>query len=112
MDNGNIKLLETLEPWCDNINIDIPQSDVDKYIEKEQKDTKFNLTKRINQDVQNDVQITFDANKLTEYSFKLITELSTILESSEIEVGEFELDIFKVKVNRVKTYEHSLIYRK
>ena len=112
VDNGNIKLLETLEPWCNNINMDIPQSDIDTYIKKEQVDTQFDLSKRINQDVQNDVQITFDANKLTEYSFKLITELSTILESSEIEVGEFELDIFKVKVNRVKTYEHSLIYRK
>jgi glycosyltransferase involved in cell wall biosynthesis len=111
VDNGNIKLLETLEPWCDNINMDIPQKDIDTYIKKEQVDTQFDLRRRINQDVQNDVQITFDANKLTEYSFKLITELSTILESSEIEVGEFELDIFKVKVSKVKTYEHLLINR-
>ena len=111
VDNGNIKLLETLEPWCDNINMDIPQKDIDTYIKKEQVDTQFDLSRRINQDVQNDVQITFDANKLTEYSFKLITELSTILESSEIEVGEFELDIFKVKVSKVKTYEHLLINR-
>ena len=112
VDNGNIKLLETLEPWCDNINMDIPQKDIDTYIKKEQIDTQFDLSKRINQDVKNDVQITFDANKLTEYSFKLITELSTILDSSEIEVGEFELDIFNVKVNKVKTYEHNLICRK
>ena len=111
VDNGNIKLLETLEPWCDNINMDIPQTDIDAYIKKEQVDTQFDLSRRINQNVQNDVQITFDANKLTEYSFKLITELSTILDSSEIEVGEFELDIFKVKVSKVKTYEHLLINR-
>ena len=76
VDNGNIKLLETLEPWCDNINMDIPQTDIDAYIKKEQVDTQFDLSRRINQNVQNDVQITFDANKLTEYSFKLITELS------------------------------------
>jgi len=111
VDNGNIKLLETLEPWCDNINMDIPQTDIDTYIKKEQVNTDFDLSRRINQDVQNDIQITFDANKLTEYSFKLITELSTILESSEIEFGEFELDIFKVNVTKVKTYEHLLINR-
>lgn len=111
VDNGNIKLLETLEPWCDNINMDIPQTDIDTYIKKEQVNTDFDLSRRINQDVQNDIQITFDANKLTEYSFKLITELSTILESSEIEFGEFELDIFKVNVTKVKTYENLLINR-
>ena len=107
--NGNIRLLETLEPWCDNITMDIPQTEIDAYIKKEQVDTEFDLSKRINQTVTNDVQITFDGNKLTEYSFKIITDLSIILESSEIEVGEFELDIFNVKVNKVRTYESSLI---
>jgi hypothetical protein len=33
-----------------------------------------------------------------------------IFENSEIEVGEFELDIFRVNVNKVKTYENSLIH--
>jgi hypothetical protein len=62
--------------------------------------------------VDSDIEVSFDANKLSENSYKLITELSTILESSNIEVGEFEVDIYRVVVNRVKTYEHNLIYRK
>ena len=107
--NGNIRLLEMLEPWCDTITMDIPQPEIDTYIKKEQVDTQFDLSKRINQNTASDIQISFDGNKLTEYSFKLITELSSILESSEIEVGEFELDIFKFTVNRIKTYENSLI---
>jgi glycosyltransferase involved in cell wall biosynthesis len=107
--NGNIRLLEMLEPWCDTITMDIPQPEIDTYIKKEQVDTQFDLSKRINQNTASDIQISFDGNKLTEYSFKLITELSSIIESSEIEVGEFELDIFKFTVNRIKTYENSLI---
>ena len=107
--NGNIRLLEMLEPWCDTITMDIPQPEIDTYIKKEQVDTQFDLSKRINQNTASDIQISFDGNKLTEYSFKLITELSSILESSEIEVGEFELDIFKFTVNKIKTYENSLI---
>jgi len=105
-------LLEILEPWCDVIVTDLDEDIVQKYIKKEQPDTQFDLSKRINVDVDSDIEVSFDANKLSENSYKLITELSTILESSNIEVGEFEVDIYRVVVNRVKTYEHNLIYRK
>jgi hypothetical protein len=112
VENGNGKLLEILEPWCDKIKMDLDDDIINKYIEKEQVNTDFDLRSRINVNTNSDIEIYFDGNKLTEYSYKLITELSTILESSEIEVGEFEFDIFRVNVNRVKTYEHQLIYRK
>jgi len=112
VENGNGKLLEILEPWCDKIKMDLDDDIINKYIEKEQVNTDFDLRSRINVNTNSDIEIHFDGNKLTEYSYKLITELSTILESSEIEVGEFEFDIFRVNVNRVKTYEHQLIYRK
>ena len=112
IENGNYSLLQTLEPWCDNINIDIEKSEIDKYIEKEQPDTDYNLSERINQNVSNDIQITFDGSKFSQSSFNIIQQLSAILESNKIEVGEFEIDIFKIKVNRAKTYEHELICRK
>jgi hypothetical protein len=71
------------------------------------------LSERINKDgVDSDIILRFDANKLTQYSYNMITELSSILESSEIERGEFEFDIFRVEVNRVKTYENKLIHLK
>lgn len=108
--NANEQVLNMLEPWCSNINVDIPQEKIDEYIKLEQPNTQFNLSERINQEVDSDIIVRFDANKLTQYSYNLITELSSVLESSEIEVGEFELDIFRVKVNRVKTYEDTLIH--
>ena len=83
---------------------------VNKYIDYEQQNTQFELKDRINSGKNTDIIVEFDANKLTQYSYNIITELSSVLESSEIEVGEFELDIFKVKVNKVKTYENELIH--
>ena len=71
--------------------------------------TQFNLMDRINAGRKCDIIVEFDANKLTQYSYNLINEFSSIFESSEIEIGEFELDIFKVTVNKIKTYENSLI---
>tara|TARA_A200000159_G_C7332239_1_gene343478 strand:- start:522 stop:1703 length:1182 start_codon:yes stop_codon:yes gene_type:complete len=109
IENGTSSLLQVLEPWCDNINIDIDKSEIEKYIKEEQPNTIIDLTKRINQNVSNDIQITFDGNKFTQNSFNIIQQLSTIIESNEIEAGEFEIEIFKIKVNKVKTYEHTLI---
>lgn len=109
VENGDAKVLHMLEPLCDRIVIDLDKNIIENYIKEEQPKTDFNLSKRINVDVDSDIEISFDAKKLTQYSFNLITEMSTILESSNIEVGEFEVDIFNVKVNRVKTYEHNLI---
>ena len=36
--------------------------------------------------------------------------MSSILEQSDLEEGsEFELDIFRIKINKIKTYEKDLI---
>ena len=107
--NGNAQILNMLEPWCSHIEIDVRGMDVGKYIDFEQPNTQFNLVDRINTGRNCDIIVEFDANKLTQYSYNVITEFSSIFESSEIEVGEFELDIFRVTVNKVKTYENSLI---
>ena len=110
VENGDAKVLHMLEPLCDRIVIDLDKNIIENYIEEEQPKTDFNLSKRINIDVDSDIEISFDAKNLTQYSFSLLTEMSTILESSNIEVGEFEVDIFNVKVNRLKTYEDNLIH--
>ena len=109
IENGSYNLLHTLEPWCDNINISIEKSEIDRYIKEEQPNTDYNLSKRLNQNVSNDIEIIFDGNKFTQNSFNIIQQIPAILESNEIEPGEFEIDIFKIKVNKAKTYEKTLI---
>ncbi len=107
--NANEQLLNILEPWCSNINVDIPQEKIDEYIKLEQPNTQFNLSERINQEVDSDIIVRFDANKLTQNSFNFIQNLSEIFDFNKFESGEYEFDIFKIKVNRVKHYENDLI---
>jgi hypothetical protein len=107
--NGNSQLLNILEPWCDRITIDIPQDIIDSYIKLEQPNTNFDLREKINVHEDSDIEISFDANRLSNNSYSYIQKWSEIFDGNDLEVGEFELDIFNIKVNRVKHYEKSLI---
>jgi len=103
------QLLELLEPWCSTIYVDTFAQD---YIDKEQPDTLYDLNKRIysiDADIQNDIEIRFDGSKFTNKSFQYIRQLSEILANDELEVGSFELDIFEISINKIKTYEEELI---
>jgi hypothetical protein len=86
----------------------------DSYIEKEQSNTKFNLKRRILNlhhnypKGENDIVVEFDAPQLNDNNFHLLTQLPEIINNSG-EVGEFELDIFKITISSMETYEHTLI---
>jgi glycosyltransferase involved in cell wall biosynthesis len=107
------QLLTTLEPWCDRIYIE-NQDMVDIYINQEQKNTLFNLSKRVfienNNDPigENDIVVEFDATQLTQQNFQLLQQLPSIIKESG-EVGEFELDIFKITINHLEEYQNNLI---
>ncbi len=108
--NCNEKLLESLEPWCSTIYVDTYAQD---YIDREQPNTMFDLNKRIysiDSEKQNDIEIRFDGNKLTQDAFEIITNLSEILANDEeLEEGTFELGMLGIKINKIKTYEEGLI---
>ena len=108
--NCNEKLLESLEPWCSTIYVDTFAED---YINREQPNTDFDLTKRIysiDAEKQNDIEVRFDGNKLTQDAYEIITNLSEILANDdEIEEGTFELGMLVIKINKIKTYEEELI---
>lgn len=114
--NCNLPLLEALEPWCDRIYVDevFTIGRMQDYIEMEQANTKFDLSKRVltikNNDplAENDIVIEFDAIQLNQNSFQLIQQLPEIIKESG-DIGTFELDIFKVTINSLETYEHILI---
>ncbi len=107
----NDDILYELEPWCSNIYVDSPL--VNRYIEKEQSETDFDLRERVQglfDAGSNDITIEFDAGDFNNESFNIITSLSEILANDEeLEVGEFELGIFSIKVNKINTYEKDLI---
>jgi len=114
--NCNLQLLGALEPWCDRIYV----SEVFNigrawdYVEVEQVNTKFNLSKRVltieanNPVGENDIVVEFDAKDLTQQSFTVLQQLPEILADSG-EVGEFELEDFKITIKALNTYEQNLI---
>jgi len=111
--NCNGQLLEVLEPWCDRIYIE-NEDIIDIYIDREQPNTKFDLTKRVftltnnTPEWENDIVIKFDANQLNQQNFQIVQQLPEIIKESG-EIGEFELDIFKVVISHIEEYQNNLI---
>ena len=115
VENCNGQLLEVLEPWCSSIYVD---TYIEDYIEKEQQNTLYDMSERVHDigrvihetGYKHNIELWFDGTKFTNESFQYIQQLSEILANDEeLEVGEFELGIFTVKVNKIKTYEEELI---
>ena len=111
--NCNLQLLEVLEPWCDGIYVD-ERFNIGRawdYVEMEQANTSFDLSKRvknIKDTPTENIIIEFDATQLNNNNFQLIQQLPEIIHDSG-EIGKFELDIFKITINSLETYEHTLI---
>lgn len=120
VENCDLRILYAVEPWCSRvfINTDIKESALNwskSYIESEQPNTKFDLTRRVythavlNALIPNiDVLVTFDAKLLTNDNFKFLTQLPEVLAQSG-SIGEFTYDIFKIQIFMLKTYEQELI---
>jgi len=112
VENCGLPHLEALEPWCSTIYIeDDMQLIVPDYINKEQPNTKFELQERIkpyDNEKQNNILVSFDASKLTNQNFQLITQLPEIIKDSG-EVGTFNLDIFTIDIIHMNEYQNQLI---
>lgn len=113
--NCNLNVLSALEPWCDRIYIDDEmQVLTSHYIELEQPNTKFDLTKRImvmgHNDAygENDIVAEMDGTRLTNEDGLNIQQLSQIIQQSG-EIGEFQLGNLKITINCLDTYEKNLI---
>lgn len=107
--NCNVNMLSTLELFCSTISSDASYA---QWLEEEQKNTSFDMWKRIkpwNAGLDNDIIVEFDVSKLNQQNFTLLQQLPLIIQESG-EIGEFELDIFKIKIKSLKTYEKDLIF--
>ncbi len=106
--NCNSQLLCALEPWCSTIYTSL---NTEHFIEKIQSDTIFDINKRIKKESDektNRVLISFDANKLNQENFSVISNLSKILSDSG-EIGTFEYDIFSIEIKNLASFENKLV---
>ena len=111
----NSEILEVFEPWCDRIYIDDEMGVLfAAYYETEHKNTSYDLKKRVlntkwnDPQGENDIVIEFDAKQITQQSFNILQQLAEILKESG-EVGEFELDVYKITINSLTEYQKDLI---
>ena len=109
----NLEKLAVLEPWCSTIYIEDTDVLTSHYLDLEQQHTTINLADKIKvigyNVPDNDIVVEFDTTKLNQESFNILTQLPEIIAESG-EVGTFELDIFKITINNMTTYEHDLIH--
>jgi len=108
--NCDFRMIEALEPWCDRMTLDCSQELINQYIQNEQPNTKFDLSKKFNTNDNSDIIVEFDALRMTNQSYQFIQQLSEIFDFNQFDSGEYEFDIFKVKVNKIKHYENELIH--
>jgi len=111
----NLELLAALEPWCDRIYIEDEMGVLQAaYYEAEKKNTSYDLKKRVltveynNPVGENDIVVELDARQFTQQSFNTIQQLPQIIQQSG-EIGEFELDVFKVTINSLTEYQNDLV---
>ena len=120
--NCNQLMLSYIEPWGDRTYIeDDMHVLIDSYIELEQPNTAFDLSKRVfhigHNDPygENDIVVEFDATRLTRQDYDNIQSLSEILDISDLlnefgqEGEDFELGNLKVTIFNTQTYEKDLI---
>ena len=55
----------------------------------------------------NDIVVEFNALEITPQKMNFIGNLSSVIQDSG-EIGEMEYDIFKITINKLKTYEEEL----
>ena len=113
--NCNINLLQTLEPWCDRIYIDdAMQVLTDSYVETEQVNTRFDLTKRVfcvgynDPAGENDIVVAIDGKNFTQTDFQYIQQLSEILQDSG-QPGTFRLGNCQITIVSLIARESELI---
>ena len=114
VENCGYDMLKELEPWCSDIYGDWVGHKgfhVNKYIEEEQPNTDFSLSKKIHTqhtNPTNDIIIRFDCARLNQNSFNILQNISEILKDSG-QIGVMSLDIFELEIRNLNTYEKQLI---
>jgi glycosyltransferase involved in cell wall biosynthesis len=113
--NCNMSILEALEPWCDRIYIDDDmQVLTDSYIETEQPNTNFDLTKRVfcigynDPEGENDIIVTIDGKRFGNNEYYLIQQLTEIIKDSG-EPGTFQLGTLQINIISLIATESDLI---
>ena len=112
--NGNSELLELLEPWCNDILLDDEMQVITThYLDKEQKNTIYDLSKKIHTtpfgELTNEIIVTIDKKTFTQEDFQHIQKISVIIQQSG-ELGSFKLGNISITITKMNEYQNNLIH--
>jgi len=108
--NGNMQLLEALEPWCSTVYIGQVLWK-QQYLDKEQPNTIIDLSERIkpyDNEKNNEILVTIDGNIFNQQDFQYIHQISEIISDSG-KIGTFQLGNLSITINNLKSCEKNLI---
>lgn len=112
---ANLEAVRLLEPFCDRLYVEDEMGVLlSYYYDEEQKNTKFDLKKRVvsleynNPFEYEDIVIEFNWKDINNTSFQIIQQIHKIIKDSG-EVGKFNLDIFTITIQNMKEYQTQLI---
>ncbi len=112
---ANLDTVRILEPICDRLYVEDEMGVLfSYYYEEEQKNTDFDLKKRVmtlehnRPDEYDDIVVQFNWKEVTNHSLQIIQQLPQIIKDSG-EIGEFKLDIFTVTIHRMNEYQNHLV---
>ena len=119
LENGNLSLLEALEPWCDRIYTEevFEIGRAWDYVEMEGENTTFDMTKRVHALTgsdkydYDDIVVELDGKTFTAADFNMLQQLPEIIADNG-EKGTFQLGNLKVSIFNIESYERDLIVRK
>ncbi len=107
--NCTKEILNIIEPWASKIFVDCSHETISEFI-RINDNSIIKLSEKINsKNSYNDIELTIDARQLTNQNINFIFTLSEILDANELEIGEYNFDIFNIKVNRILHIENELI---
>lgn len=112
--NCTYNLMANLEPWFRMIEVDLPGGMVYDYIHKEK--STYSIGERVcfsgfvERYETPDMILSIDGNRFTGDDFFYVQKLSSIISESDMEVGgEYEIGTMRIKVNKIKEYQDTLI---
>lgn len=111
--NANLDLIRLLEPWCDKLYVDDETGTLlTTYILEEQKNTKYDLKKRIflSKDLIPDTDILLDIDKSTfnQEDFHILQLLPDVIKETN-EVGIYEIGNMKIEIAFIEECQNELI---
>ena len=108
--NSNSEVLYHLEPWFDNTTVGAPI--IKEYIEKEQKNTAYDLSQRVLREYdqcKNNIVVRLDAKEFNQETFGFIQQLSLIVHQHG-QIGTFDLEPLRRTIDSLEEYQESLIF--